>query len=207
MTNTAERNILAIKLIFITSLILANVTAGKILDIYGFIVPGAALCYAFTFLCTDLISEIKGKKEAHELVLLGFFCSLFASGLIFLTQLLPAASFAQDKADAYRILLGINFRVVIASMTAYLISQWIDVIIFHKIRKATKGRHKWLRNTASTSLSQVIDTSIFIGIAFYGVVPNIWIMVMSQYILKVLIAIIDTPFFYLLTKNIKFHEQ
>ncbi len=203
----AGRNILFIKLLFITSLILANVTAGKVLDLFGFIVPGAALFYAFTFLCTDLISEIRGKKEAHELVLLGFFCSIFAAALIYLTQLLPGAAFAQKQSDAYDILLGINFRIVVASMTAYFTSQWIDVIIFHKIKKKTKGKHKWLRNTLSTSTSQLLDTSIFITIAFWHIVPNIWMMIISQYLLKVMIAIIDTPLFYLLTKNIKFTHE
>ena len=193
--------LLFIKCLFITSLIISNVVTGKILHIFGFVIPGAALCYAFTFLCTDIISEIEGKKKAHELVLIGFLCSMFASGLIFLTQQLPPAPFALDKAEAYNTLLGINSRVVGASMCAYFISQWIDVSIFHAIKKKTKGKYKWIRNTFSTMGSQLIDTGIFITIAFYGTVPNIWGMIVGQYLLKVIIAILDTPVFYLLTKT------
>ena len=195
--------ILLVKCIFVTSLIIANVVAGKIVIFFGFVVPGAAICYAFTFLCTDIISELRGKKEAQELVIIGFICSLFASFLIFITQLLPTAPFALEKAEAYKTLLGINFRVVVASMTAYFLSQWVDVLIFHRLKAWTKGKHKWLRNTGSTSLSQIIDTSIFITIAFYNAVPNIWIMIGSQYLLKLIISILDTPIFYLLVKTNK----
>lgn len=198
-----------VKVIFITSLIVANMVTGKILNLFGLVVPGAAICYAFTFLCTDIVSELEGKKEAHRLVILGFICSIFATGLIYLTQILPAADFATGQAEAYSILLGINPRVVIASMVAYFISQWVDVNIFHAIRNKTGGRHKWLRNTASTSMSQILDTGIFITIAFWHVVPNIWVMIGSQYLLKLFISIMDTPVFYLLTntKLIKANEQ
>jgi uncharacterized integral membrane protein (TIGR00697 family) len=142
-----------------------------------------------------------GKQEANRAVKLGFICQLIASLLILLTQFLPAASFAQETADAYVVLLGTNWRFFLASMTAYIISQSWDVWIFHKLKAVTKDKHKWLRNNLSTMSSQLIDTLIFITIAFYGSVPNIWVMVISQYIVKLILALLDTPFFYFFTRK------
>lgn len=192
-----------IKAVFITSLIVANVVTGKILNLFGLILPGAALCYAVTFLCTDIIGEIEGKKAAQDLVNIGFFSTILAMILIYFTQLLPAAEFATEKKQAYDILLGTNWRYVIASMIAYYISQTWDVYVFHYLKKKTNNSKKWLRNNMSTITSQLIDTCIFITIAFAGQVPDLLWMVFSQYIFKVGIALIDTPFFYLLTKKHK----
>lgn len=187
--------------LFITSIIIANVVTGKILNIFGFIIPGGFLAYAVTFLMTDLLSELYGKKEANKTVFLGFICSVFASLLILFTKYLPFAEFASDPGKAYDILLGTNYRFVIASMLAYYVSQSWDIWIFHVFGKATKGKHKWLRNNASTMTSQFFDTTIFITIAFLGVVPNLFWMIISQYIIKVFIALFDTPFFYFFTRK------
>lgn len=185
--------------IFITSLLIANVVTAKILNIFGLIVPGAAICYAITFLMTDLMSEIYGKKAADQLVRLGILSLVISLVLIKLTQYLPAAGFAKDQDQAYNILLGQNWRFIIASLIAYIISQSWDVWIFHYLKKRTK--YKWIRNNISTMTSQLIDTAIFITIAFYGMVPDLLWMVFSQYILKFIISLIDTIPFYLLTKN------
>lgn len=190
---------LLIQAIFITSLVIANVVTGKILNIFGLIVPGAFILYAVTFLMTDLMSELYGKEEAKKLVKVGFIAAVFSSIMIYLTSLLPAAAFAGEAKEAYQILLGTNFRFVFASMTAYYLSQSWDVWFFHKLGKLTKGKHKWLRNNASTLTSQIIDTVIFITVAFIGNVPAIGWMIISQYIVKIAVALLDTPLFYLLT--------
>lgn len=94
-----------------------------------------------------------------------------------------------------------------ASMIAYLISQTNDVYLFAFFGKITKGKHKWLRNNLSTMTSQLIDTVIFITIAFWGIVPNLLIMIVSQYILKLIIALCDTPFFYIFTKGYRYNYK
>lgn len=192
-----------IEAIFITSLVIANVVTGKILQLGPFIVPGAFLLYAFTFLCTDLISELYGKEEAKRMVKIGFIASLFSAIMIFLTQYLPAAQFALDKQAAYEVLLGTNFRFVIASMIAYYVSQSWDVWVFHKIKNKTGIKNKWIRNNVSTISSQFFDTAIFITIAFAGNVPNLLLMIGSQYLLKMAIALLDTPLFYLFSRESK----
>jgi uncharacterized integral membrane protein (TIGR00697 family) len=196
-------NLIAINAVFIMSLLIANVVAGKVVDLFGFIVPAAVVAYGITFLCTDVINEIWGKEEAQKTVKLGLKIQLASTALILLAIWLPPAVFAIDFNAAFKTVLNQNVRVVFASLTAYTISQAHDVISFNFWRNKTKGKHKWLRNNASTLVSQIIDTAIFITIAFWGMVPNLLWMIISQYIVKAIIALLDTPFFYLLTRNKK----
>ena len=194
-------NLIAINAIFIMSLLVANVVAGKVVDLFGFIVPAAVVAYGITFLCTDVINEIWGKEQAHKTVMLGLKVQLASTALILLAIWLPPAVFAVDFNIAFKTVLGQNVRVVFASLTAYSISQAHDVISFNFWRNKTNGKHKWLRNNLSTMTSQIIDTAIFITIAFWGMVPNLLWMIISQYIIKAIIALLDTPFFYLLTRT------
>lgn len=189
--------------LFMTSLVIANVISSKIVQLGSFIVPGAFILYAITFLATDLISELYGKASAKMVVNVGFFVSLYAVGMIYLTKLMPVPIFGVDVSNAYDILLGNSWRIVLGSMIAYYVSQTLDVWLFHKIRVKTKGKYKWLRNNLSTMTSQMIDTVIFITIAFAGVIPGIGWMIISQYLVKIIVAAFDTPIFYLLTRNNK----
>lgn len=186
---------------FIMSLLVANVVASKVVNLYGLIVPSAVVAYAITFLCTDVIGELYGKEEANNTVKLGFITQVFSLILIALAIKLPPAIFMIEYSQVFSQVLGQSLRVVSASLIAYLISQANDVFIFHKLKEKTNGKYKWLRNNLSTMISQFIDTVIFITIAFYGVVPNLWLMVVSQYLVKFILALLDTPFFYLLTKD------
>lgn len=187
--------------ILVTSLVIANVVAGKVVQFWGVTLPAAVVSYAFTFLCTDVISEKWGKEKATQAVKFGFIAQIFAAGLIFTAQHLPVAPFAQGTQEAFNVILGQNWRFVLASLTAYLVAQNSDVYTFHAIKKITGEKHKWLRNNGSTMTSQFIDTAIFITIAFYGQVPNLLVMIVSQYAVKLGLAAIDTPLFYLLTKK------
>lgn len=196
-------NLIAINAVFIMNLLIANVVAGKVVDLFGFIVPAAVVAYGITFLCTDVINEIWGKEEAQKTVKLGLKIQLASTALILLAIWSPPAVFAVDFNAAFKTVLSQNVRVVFASLTAYTISQTHDVISFNFWRNKTKGKHKWLRNNASTLVSQIIDTAIFITIAFWGMVPNLLWMIISQYVVKAIIALLDTPFFYLLTRDKK----
>ena len=201
-----EKNLMLVNAIFLTSLLVANVVSSKIVSFWGLTVPAAIVAYPLTFLMTDVIGEIWGKEEANKTVKLGFICQMVSLVLIGGAILLPVAPFADNQAQFTEI-LGSSFRVVFASMIGYLVSQSWDVWIFHKIRDSyikkygsTKGG-RWIWNNASTMTSQIIDTAIFITIAFIGVVPNIWAMILSQYLIKFVYALLDTPFFYLMTRR------
>lgn len=196
-----NKKLIYLNSLFIMSLIIANITAGKIISIFGLIVPSAVVAYAITFLCTDVIGELYGKEEANSTVKLGFVIQIISMILIFLAILLPPAPFMREFNVSFKMVLGQSFRTIIASLIAYTISQANDVFIFHKLKEKTNGKYKWLRNNVSTILSQIIDTSIFITIAFYSVVPNLLALVFGQLTIKVILALLDTPFFYLFTKN------
>jgi uncharacterized integral membrane protein (TIGR00697 family) len=187
--------------VFITSLLTANVVVGKIVMLGNLVVPAAVMAYAITFLATDVINEIYGKEKANEIVIVGFIAQVLAAVLIYIATLLPIAPFAKEMQESFLMVLGQNWRFVFASLTAYVISQSHDVWSFNFWRKKTGGKYKWLRNNASTLISQILDTAIFIVIAFWGQVPNLWHMIVSQYIIKAILALVDTPFFYYFTRG------
>ena len=203
-----DRNLVLVKGIFITSLLIANVVSSKIVYFCGLTVPAAIVAYPLTFLMTDVIGEIWGKDEANSTVRLGFICQCVSLLLIWLAMLLPVAPFA-DNQNEFANILGSSFRVVVASMVAYIFSQSWDVWVFHAIRDRYISKHgsvrgsRWIWNNASTMTSQMIDTAIFITGAFYGVVPDITNMILSQYLIKVIYAALDTIPFYLMTGGMK----
>lgn len=214
-----NKNLILLCMIFAVSLVISNVVTAKTIDtgiqlIGGLTIsiPGAALCYAITFLMTDVIGEIWGKKEANTAVFFGFICQTIATALIIFTQFLPATS--PDMQNAYNMLLGQNIIFVVGSLVAYFISQTWDVYIFHKIRNRYIAKHgdtkggRWIWNNASTMTSQILDTVVFIGISFglgFGWLWNNPIgllnMFVGQYLVKFILAALDTPIFYLLTRK------
>ena len=218
MRKTNE-NLVLLNTLFATALIISNVVTVKLLrtgiTLFGteLALPGAAVCYACTFLFTDVIGEIWGRAEAAKSVLYGFVSQLFASALILFTQYLPAAEPAMQ--DAYTKLLGQNLFIVGASLIAYFVSQYWDIWFFHRIRDWYLHKHggttaaRWIWNNASTMTSQILDTVLFIGLVF-GVglhwlwQPEKWRMlaatIVGQYLFKLLLAALDTPFFYLMTR-------
>ena len=191
--------LVALAMSFVTLLVVANIVAVKPVALDGWVLPAGTIAYPFTFLVTDAISELYGRRVATRVVWYGFGLSAAMVVLVYVAQVLPSAGFWEEQ-GAYETILGSVPRVVLGSMTAYLISQHIDVLLFHRVRGATGGRHLWLRNNASTMVSQAIDTLIFISIAFAGTVPVnvLWNMIATQYVVKVAIAAADTPVVYLL---------
>lgn len=197
-----EKNLMLLNCLFVVSLIIANVAASKIVSFWGLVVPAAIVAYPVTFLITDVIGEIWGKDEANKTVKIGFICQIFSLILIALAIMLPVAPFADNQLE-FKSILGQSFRCVMASLIAYLCSQSWDVFVFHKLKNINGEKHKWIRNNLSTMTSQIIDTVIFITIAFWGSVPNIITMILSQYFIKLVYALLDTPFFYILTRKRK----
>lgn len=152
------------------------------------------LSYAITFAVTDIISELYGRKSAEIAVRSGFLCKIVT--VCFLQLCIwaePADSWRHQ--EAYQQTFGLAPRILLGGLTAYLISQHLDVWIFHFVRGRTGPKHLWLRNNCSTLVSQFADTLIFVAIAFFGVVPLIPAIV-GQYLVKVLIAAVDTVIVY-----------
>jgi uncharacterized integral membrane protein (TIGR00697 family) len=186
-------------------LILSNILAVKLFSIGSWaILPAAVIVYVFTYPITDIIGEVYGKEAARKTVFAGFVTQLLAAIFIFAAIHLPTAPFFGAQAEFETILSG-SFRVTIASLISYLVSQNLDVFVFHKLKEKHGSKKLWIRNNLSTASSQLIDTTVFILIAFYGTMPlgALIGMVATQYIFKFIVALIDTPLVYLFVKIAK----
>lgn len=178
-------------------IVVANILASKIVAFAGLFVPAAVIVYASSFLLTDMLSEFYGKKTAQKAVWTGFLANIMLVVSVYIAIIWEGAPFWENQ-EAFEAVLKNTPRIVFASMVAYLISQHHDVISYHWwMKKAPK--HLWLRNNASTIVSQALDTVIFISLAFYGTFP-IGAMIVGQYTVKLLIALLDTPFIYSVKK-------
>ena len=201
-----DRLFLFLSGIFLTSLVLGNIIGTtKFVNIFGLVVPAGVLAYPFTFLATDLICELYGKKKAQTLVWVGFGMNIFMLGLMTLGHYLPDATGVSGAAstfdNVYRFMIG----NVIASMIAYLIAQTVDVHMFHFWKRLTKGKHLWLRNNASTTFSQLIDTVAILSILYWAnnlgpeidSIGRLIELIFASYLFKFFFALFDTPLFYL----------
>ena len=196
--------------LFITSLVVSNLIFQKFfywrpfgeISVFGaslFEVSVGILPYPITFLITDLISEIYGKKKANQIVTAGIFASFFSMGIILLAEMAPAIPESPIGDETFRKVFALSPIAVLASMIAYLCAQYVDIAIYHFWKRVTKGKYLWIRNNFSTFLSQFIDTFTVVGLlCVFGVLP--WTLftglVISGFLFKVFIAILDTPFLY-----------
>ena len=187
--------------IFFVGLVAANLLGGKITTIFGISVSVAIFTYPLTFLVTDIIAEVHGKAKGYSLVLSGMVCLLILLLITYLSIILPPnARYAHN--DSYITVFQASLRFIIASVIAFILSQIHDIWSFHFWKEKTQGRFLWLRNNASTMVSQFIDTVVFMFIAFYQVSPKfdfafMWHLIIPYYLFKVVFALLDTPFCYL----------
>ena len=215
-----DKNLYLLYMILATGLVTANCIASKVFimpfSLFGsaVILTTGAICYPLTFLITDIIGELWGREKANIAVRWGFVSQLISTAIIIIARYLPATDAVMQ--DSYVTLLGQNWVFVLASLTAYTVSQHWDVWVFHNIRDryikkhgSTKGG-KWIWNNASTCTSQMLDSVIYVVIAFgfgfgwlfdssmHSVMIN---MIIGQVLVKVVIALLDTPIFYLCTRG------
>lgn len=178
--------------------VVANILANKIVVFGPFSVPAGVIVFSSTFLITDILSEKWGKATARKAVWAGFYANIVMVISVWIALAWQSPDFVQESANIFNQALGLTPRIVFASMIAYLLSQHHDVWAFHFWKDKTKGKYLWLRNNLSTAVSQLIDSIVFIVIAFAGVLPLIPLII-GQYVVKMAIALLDTPFMYLIT--------
>ena len=207
----AYRIYLYLGALFITSLVVSNLIFQKFfywkpfgdVTIFGaplFEISVGVLPYPLTFLITDLISEIFGKKKANQIVTAGIFASIFSMGIVLLSDIAPAIPGSPVDDELFSQVFALSPIAVLASMLAYLCAQYVDIAIYHFWKRLTKGRYLWLRNNFSTFSSQIIDTTTVVGLlCVFGVIP--WSLfkglVISGVAFKIFIALLDTPLLYL----------
>jgi uncharacterized integral membrane protein (TIGR00697 family) len=197
--------------LFGIGIVTANITAAKIawipLPVLGQVaVPAGFIAFGFAFLMSDLLVEHYGKAYAKEVVQGTVVGLIVAYGLVWVAIWLPSAPFYNG--EQYASVLGGSAAVVIASVLTIAISQPFDVWLFARLKQATQGRHKWLRNCVSTGTSQILDTVVFISLAFW-IIPALQgtqtttgmalvMIIVGQYVAKLVVVALDTPVFYVL---------
>lgn len=189
--------------VFVTLVVLTNTVGVKLFTAFGNVLPVSIIWFPLTFLITDIVSEMYGARRARFLVIMGFCMSLLLLAFSLIGIRLPVAEFYPLQED-YTNIFGPIWRLLFGSMAAYLLAQLIDVRLFHFWKKLTKGKHLWLRNNASTMISQFIDTftvnTIFLYknlAVFTGDFGDLMNIILGVYVLKVVIAALDTPLCYL----------
>tara|TARA_B110000495_G_scaffold109991_1_gene95188 strand:+ start:13 stop:714 length:702 start_codon:yes stop_codon:yes gene_type:complete len=196
--------------LFITSLVVSNLIFQKFfywypldMEIFGiklFELSVGILPYPLTFLITDLISEIYGKKKANQVVIAGIFASFFSMGIVLLADAVPVMENSPLSDNDFEKVFSLSPLAVLASMLAYLAAQFVDIRIYHFWKKFTKGKHLWLRNNFSTFASQFLDTfTVILLLCLFEILPwdLFFGLVLSGFIFKVLVAAFDTPLLYL----------
>ena len=200
--------LLALCMVFTTSLITANIIAVKLVSLGDLIVPAALIIFPISYIFGDIFTEVYGYRRARQIIWIGFGCNALAVVAILIGQYLPAAAPFQDAQGAYERILGYSPRLLLGSFAAYLIGEFANAAVLAKLKVATQGRWLWSRTISSTLIGQGLDTIVFTTIAFYGVVP-IPVLVeifMAHWLLKVLYEVAATPFTYAIITYLKRKE-
>ena len=184
-------------------------------SIYTMSVPAGVVAYPFTFLATDLISELFGRKRAQMLVWVGFGMNVFMLLLMSINHWLPNSVGVSGGLDLFEGVYQFMVGNTIASMIAYLIAQSVDVRLYHFWKRLTKGKHLWLRNNASTTISQLVDSTAIITILYIaGNLDDaiddagaVIILILNSYLFKFFFALFDTPLMYLGVRLLKNYDE
>lgn len=225
-----KRDILFLSLagVFITSLILGNVIGTtKFVTIFSFEMPGwlqtitpslvrdgslyimsipvGLLAYPFTFLVTDLISELFGRKKAQLVVWIGFFLNMYLLLLMSVGHWFPNTYGVSGGLSLFEGVYDFVIANTISSMIAYLIAQSVDVRLFHFWKRVTKGKYLWIRNNGSTMFSQLVDSTLILSILYFSgnlgenitTLGMLGILIINSYLFKFFFALFDTPIVYL----------
>lgn len=182
---------------------------------YTMSVPAGVIAYPFTFLATDLVSELFGRKRAQMLVWVGFGMNVFMLLLMSINHWLPNSAGVSGGSDLFEGVYQFMVGNTIASMIAYLIAQSVDVRLYHFWKRLTKGKHLWLRNNASTTVSQLVDSTAIITILYLAgnlgdaitSVGAVIILIINSYLFKFFFALFDTPFMYLGVRLLQNYDE
>jgi uncharacterized integral membrane protein (TIGR00697 family) len=194
--------------LFVALLVVCNLIANKFVEVdlgwlgfsNSFVLSAGVLPYPLTFLITDVLSEFYGKRLTNRVIVTGFIASAVILGVLWLGSIFSAIDGSPVSDHHYDQVFKNSWRVIGASMVAYLMAQFVDVRLFHFWKNLTHGKMLWLRNNGSTILSQLVDTTLVVLVLFVGVKPmdEIQAMIFDGWLFKVMVALFDTPLFYLL---------
>ena len=194
--------------LFVAVLLISNVASTKIVDLGFFTFDGGTLLFPLSYIFGDILTEVYGYARSRRVIWLGFMSALLMSVTFIGVGMLPAATDWPHQ-DAYDQILGFTPRIVIASLIAYFAGEFSNSFTLAKLKIATQGRWLWLRTISSTLIGQVLDTALFILIAFTGAAPNhlLLTLIVSNYIFKCGVEILFTPITYWVTGWLKQQER
>jgi len=214
---TAYRWFPLVTAVFVTTLIISNIIAVKIVQIGPLFLPAAVILFPVAYIFGDILTEVYGYGRARQVIWIGFFCNLIAVTAIWIGGLLPAAPFwtageidmPMSAQQAYQAILGFTPRLLVASFVAYLLGEFLNSFVLAKLKVRTKGRFLWLRTITSTLVGQGVDSAIFLTIAFYGIFApaDLGQAILSQWLFKVTYEVLATPLTYLIVGWLKRLEQ
>lgn len=199
--------------IFVTTLIISNIIAVKLVSILGFTLPAAVILFPIAYIFGDVLTEVYGYSRARQAIWIGFGCNLLAVIAIWLGGILPADSHwnaavyigPDEASQAYQAILGYSLRLLTASFTAYLVGEFLNAFVLAKLKMATQGRWLWTRTIASTLVGQGADSIIFISIAFIGTIPAAILRstILHQWLFKSAYEALATPLTYVIVNALK----
>lgn len=203
--------------VFVTTLIISNIIAVKVVHIAGLFVPAAAILFPVAYIFGDILTEVYGYGRARQVIWTGFLCNFLAVVAIWIGGQLPAAPFwsagvfkdPQSAQQAYQAILGFTPRLLAASFIAYLIGEFLNSFVLAKLKVKTEGRFLWLRTISSTIVGEGADSLVFISIAFWGIFSPAAIgsAILSQWLFKVTYETLATPLTYLVVYALKRAEN
>lgn len=203
-----SQTFMIIAVLYVTSLLLSNIIAGKMWAVTSNItLPAAVILFPITYIFGDVFTEVYGFKNARTIIWLGFGCSFFAVAVYLITIALPHPGFWTSQ-DAYAIVMGTTPRVAAASFIGYLFGEFSNSMILSKLKVITKGKKLWVRTILSTLVGEGFDSIIFVTVSFWGTMENAAVlqMILFQYLFKVCYEIVFTPATYAIVNWLKKNE-
>jgi len=193
--------------IFITCLITANITAVKLVNVFGLVLPAGIVIFPISYIFGDVLTEVYGFRQARRVIWLGFLCNLMVVVAVALGQVLPSASFWNGQA-AYERILGYTPRLLGASFLAYLIGEFSNSFVLAKMKIATKGRWLWSRTIGSTLIGEGLDSFVFMTLAFVKAIPmtELASAIVTQWLVKSAYEAAVTPLTYAVVNFLKRKE-
>jgi len=212
-----QRWLPAITAVFVTSLVVSNIIAVKLISVGPFFLPAAILIFPISYIFGDILTEVYGYAQTRRVIWIGFGCNLMAVFILYLSVELSPAPFwrtgpfesAAASQQAYRAIFAATPRILAASFLAYLVGEFLNSFVLAKMKITTQGRHLWMRTIGSTVVGQFADSGVFIFLAFYGTVPLDALLKMagSQWLMKSAYETLVTPLTYLTVNFLKRAER
>jgi len=206
--SNASHLFVIIACIFVSCLLVSNIIAGKLITVFGIVLPGAVILFPLVYIVGDVLTEVYGFQKARLVIWSGFVCNMIMVAAFYIVLVIPSPEFFEGG-SAFALVLGSTPRIVLASLLAYWVGEFVNSMVLSKLKILTEGRFLWVRTIGSSLVGQGLDTFIFIAVSFWGTLPTavLWQMMMYQYLFKITFEIVATPLTYLVVGWLKRTEQ